>query len=230
MTITSIAAAALMATSTASAAPMTLSWQGRLLDAAGGPLDGPHTIEVRLWNSAIDISPANLVHDETFSTDVDGGFVSVRLGADGDLDSSAFAAGELWVEVVVDDGVVGGRQPFANVGRAAYADHARTADSATSAERADVATTAERADTATNADALGGQAPSAFAPAAHSHGRGTCRWSCVDTPGTLTCPSGRYMAGISFPQLAGGTAARPPQTCSSSTNSDDVAVYCCTVQ
>src|SRR5690606_25141642 len=62
-----------------------------------------------LWQTRIDDAP------------VSAGFVSLQLGAAGNLDSSVFLGGEVWLSLTVDDVPQGGRQLLASVPSAAMA-------------------------------------------------------------------------------------------------------------
>jgi hypothetical protein len=122
-----VAALALLP-ATALAFPVQLAHQGRALDAAGGPIEGAHTVGVALypgptggaaaWSGAIDAV-------------LQGGHFAVLLGA-GDaanplLDHTVFNA-DLWVEVSVDGAVLGPREPLVHVPLAARAVVARAVD------------------------------------------------------------------------------------------------------
>ena len=97
----------------ASATPQTLAWSGRLLDVTGEPLSGDVDLTVRLFNDASG-DAANQVFDESFDAlSVTGGYASVVLGAsDTPLDDSVFVADSLWVQVAVDDRVLGDPRPL----------------------------------------------------------------------------------------------------------------------
>ena len=97
---------------TAGAAPMTLTWQGRALDAQGSPIEGAVELEVSLYESAGDE-----VADwsDAFDTTAAGGFFSVELGSGLALPSDLFAGGEVWVEVAMNDVPLTARQKLASV-------------------------------------------------------------------------------------------------------------------
>ena len=85
--------------SAALAAPTELTWQARLLDPAGGPLDGQYDLTVSLYD-AVDADVADAVDSWSFlDAHVDGGFVSVVLSTDTDR-----LVGNRWVGVAVDSG------------------------------------------------------------------------------------------------------------------------------
>lgn len=84
------------------AAPVELTWQGRLLDATGLPLEGSHTLRVRLWDHATGTdSVEDLLFSQDFSVTTQQGYASVVLGSTGGLDSAALA-GDVWVGVTID--------------------------------------------------------------------------------------------------------------------------------
>ncbi len=88
--------------SVALAAPVELPVQARILDAAGGPLNGTYGLRVSLWSSASPIDPV----DATFSEELSGiriedGYLSVSLGGADTLDSTVLAQ-ELWVSFAID--------------------------------------------------------------------------------------------------------------------------------
>jgi hypothetical protein len=100
------------------AAP-TVPFQGRLLDAAGGPRNGPHELRFTLWDAAEGGAPA---WSETHAdVPVADGTFAVRLGT-----VTPFAeddwAGARWIEVSVDGEPLGARQPVDALPRAWRAD------------------------------------------------------------------------------------------------------------
>jgi hypothetical protein len=86
----------------ATAAPVEVAWQGRLVDASGSPINGAHVVRLALWGQATGTSPA-AAHTQDFTATLDDGYVSVVLGSGGGLDSSVFA-NDVWVGVTVDPG------------------------------------------------------------------------------------------------------------------------------
>jgi len=105
----------------AGATPVTLAHQGRLLDAAGGALNGAQTVEVRLFGAA---SGGAALFTESAAVDVQDGFYSVVLGdsSGNPLDSAVLLnAGGVWSEVSVGGVVLGARQALVSVPRAVVA-------------------------------------------------------------------------------------------------------------
>jgi hypothetical protein len=131
--------ATVLLTTTASAAPIQLGHQGRLLDSFGGPVDGSHTLEITLRDAEDDV-----VYSETFTNyNVEAGYYSVILeNGTPSLDSSLLDSPPLYVGVSVDHQDLGMRSLLLSV---PYAAQAETAQHAV---QADVAETAVLADTA----------------------------------------------------------------------------------
>jgi hypothetical protein len=93
----------------AHAAPVTLTHQGRLLDAFGAPISGDVDLDVLLFDAD---TGGNVLHTGAF-TDVplQSGHYAVVLGATGTLASSVFEVNpQVWVEVRVGGTPIGGRQ------------------------------------------------------------------------------------------------------------------------
>jgi hypothetical protein len=88
--------------SVALAAPVEVTWQGRLLDATGNPVQGAHVVRVRLWDTPTGTDTVNdLLHGADYTLTVADGYANVVLGATGNLDSAVFA-GDVWVGVTLD--------------------------------------------------------------------------------------------------------------------------------
>lgn len=103
----------------ASAVPARLTWQGRLLDPLGAPIDGTREISVRLFDDPVGSDPiADLLHAETVTTAVADGYVSIVLGAAGDLDAGDLA-GDVWLEIAVDGAALSPRTLLSDSPRAA---------------------------------------------------------------------------------------------------------------
>lgn len=101
--------------------PTTVQHQGRLLDAAGGPLNGVLPIEVRLWNAG---AGGSQVWMEPFAAvRVDDGYYSLILGNSAPLDADLLDD-PLWIEVSVDGRAVG-RTPLASAPSAIVAQSVR---------------------------------------------------------------------------------------------------------
>ena len=95
--------AALLFPAVASAVPLQLAHQGRLLDAEQAPLEGQHDLHFGLYDAAEDGSP---LWDETVTESFTGGFYSTVLGADegNPLDDGIFATPPVYLELTVDGG------------------------------------------------------------------------------------------------------------------------------
>jgi hypothetical protein len=95
----------------ASAVPVQVPYSGRVLTAAGLPVDGPVSLDVRLFPSDIATTPS---FDEVFSnTPVDAGYFHVVLGANAlDPLDSASLGDAAWVELRVNGALQGARTPL----------------------------------------------------------------------------------------------------------------------
>jgi len=163
----------------------TVSYQGILRDAALAPVaDSTYEMTFSLWDAPS--GGDKLWGDETHpAVSVAGGVFSVHLGSIESFDTEFSDFSELWLEITADTGAgpetYAPRVPLASVPYAQHAKHADTADSASTADsaltadtalQADNALTADTALQADNASALGGQPPSAYASANHTHALG----------------------------------------------------------
>jgi hypothetical protein len=94
-------------TSPAWASPETLSWQGRLTDSAGAPLEGSHAVTLSLWDAA---TGGNAVGSPIVATaDAQDGFVSVELAG---LAAHLTPDGRsLWLQVALGPTVLAPRHP-----------------------------------------------------------------------------------------------------------------------
>lgn len=103
---------ALVATNVASASDVELLHQGRLLASDGAPIDGARDVTIRLWDDATSVAVGDRRYEHTFTgLPIDDGYFSVVLGTGGTpLPSSAFDAGDLWVEHAIGSTVIGPRQ------------------------------------------------------------------------------------------------------------------------
>ena len=82
------------------AVPLTLSHQGRLLNADGTPAGGAYDVSYRLYDAE---SGGNILWQETQLTEVDSGYFSVVLGKSTPLDFSSFdhRPDSIWLEIQV---------------------------------------------------------------------------------------------------------------------------------
>jgi hypothetical protein len=109
----------LLVASTAYAAPIELTYQGRLLDSSGEPLNTPTTVTVTLHG------PSGVVHTEEFtSVTVVSGYFTVILGSSSALEADLFLSPPLEVELS-SGSTFFGRTPFVSVGHAGVADVTR---------------------------------------------------------------------------------------------------------
>jgi hypothetical protein len=116
--------AAVWATS-ATAAPIELSWQGRVLGADGDPLSGAHDLTITLHDAA---SGGDLLWTRTYTAvPVDDGFVSLVLtGGTPTLDSDLLLAEPaVYLQTAIGVTALGPRQALLRAPRAAVADAVR---------------------------------------------------------------------------------------------------------
>ena len=109
----------------ASATPVELTHQARLLDASGLPLEDPQRITLSLFASQDATVP---LWSDGFDVDPAEGYVSVVLGSGEPLDTDVLFRPEVWVQVA--SGGVLGRQrlmsvPYAAVARSVDGDRGR---------------------------------------------------------------------------------------------------------
>ncbi|PKM97165.1 MAG: hypothetical protein CVU79_09595, partial [Elusimicrobia bacterium HGW-Elusimicrobia-3] len=82
----------------ASAAPLLINYQGRLVDTAGNPLLGAQSILFSVYDAP---SAGSLLWSETQPVTPDNGIFSVSLGSVSTLPASIFAADALYLEVKI---------------------------------------------------------------------------------------------------------------------------------
>lgn len=105
--------AALVLPAVASAVPLELSHQGRLLDANGDALTGDHQVDVSLFDVATD---GTALWSDTFATvTFDEGYFTVVLGSGAALEAADLASDDVWVELNVDSGTPLPRLKLASV-------------------------------------------------------------------------------------------------------------------
>ena len=114
----------------ASAVPLELTHQGRLLDSTGAPLATTENVTVKLFDAP---SSGNVVHEETQSITFDNGYYAFAIGADesNPLLMEAFESDELYVGLELGTGPVGDRVRVRSVPFAVRASDADTAITAT---------------------------------------------------------------------------------------------------
>lgn len=200
----------LLAPATALATSVELPYQARLTDVNGSPINGQHTVTVRLYNS----SDALIFTEPFINIDINNGYLAVQLGADPanyDLQHTVVGtAATIGVEIDTD-GELSPRTPLGTVPFAATAleaDHAAAADNATT---------------------VGGFNPNQFATTGTLNVSYTnCAWTaCVDGGSSLSvCPSGKVMRGMDV-----STAdSQKPVGCTGTNHEDEYRSYCCTAQ
>ena len=92
---TKILAVLLLLPAMASAAPLLINYQGRLVDTAGNPLTGAQSILFSVYDAA---SAGSLLWSETQSVTPDNGIFSVSLGGVQTLPAAVFASDALYLE------------------------------------------------------------------------------------------------------------------------------------
>jgi hypothetical protein len=113
--------APLIAATGAQAAPVTLAWQGRLIQASGEPVAGTHDLVVEVRDGTAAPQPR---WTGTFDdVAVEGGYVALTLGAapGNPLDGSVLATPPVTLTVRVDGTALSPAFPVLDVPRAAYA-------------------------------------------------------------------------------------------------------------
>ncbi|MBT3218467.1 MAG: hypothetical protein HN348_05200, partial [Proteobacteria bacterium] len=87
----------------ASAVPMEFNHQGRLMDATGIPLQGPHDLTVSVYDGE---GASSSAWTETLDVDFDNGYFAIQLGEDefNPLEDALFSSDDLWLGVSVDGG------------------------------------------------------------------------------------------------------------------------------
>lgn len=190
MSIRTLAAAALLLSPQAFAAPTTVSHQGRLLDATGAPLSGLTSVNFNLYDGPV---AGTSLWDETQTIDLDNGFYAVGLGSVSTLDDGVFDGGDLWLSLTVDGTLLPSRVPVRPSPYASRAGWAETADLATSVSGGTVDATSI---TVNGATIVGSDGTVPFSvvsglPAGLADGDD-------DTLGALSCSDGQV------PQASGG--------------------------
>ena len=101
-------------------APLTLPHQARLLDAAGQPVEGTHSVSIQLLDAA---DGGSLVWSRSYpNLTVADGYVSVMLdGGTPSLDTDLFDGSDVWLLMAVDDQPILPRTPVGSVLHAAHA-------------------------------------------------------------------------------------------------------------
>lgn len=182
-----VMAAMMLLAGTVGAEASSVLYQGLLMDASGIAMaDGPYPMEFSLWDA--ETGGNSLWTENNGAVAVSEGAYLVLLGGTMPFGTLFADYDALWLQVAVDMGagleVSGPRVPLNSApyaqkvehadhaATATTATHATTADSATNATHAttaDSATNAANATTADNTAQLGGELPSAFATATHTH-------------------------------------------------------------
>ncbi len=99
----SLALIAALATSTAAWAevPTQLQHQGRMFNATGGPLTGPHSLAFAFYDAPSGGAP---VWSENLTVEFDNGYFDTALGATNPIDASTVDLDEVYLSIAVDGG------------------------------------------------------------------------------------------------------------------------------
>lgn len=161
--------AALLASALATAAhavPTTIAHQGRVLDAAGGPITGTRAAEFRIYGAASGGSP---LWSEAHTLSLQDGTFAVLLGEADPLDTTVLDGGARWLAVALDGQELGGRMPIVAT---AYAIAAGRAEVAAALDGGPVDASELRVDGDVIVDSAGRLAPAVYESAyaaAHLH-------------------------------------------------------------
>jgi len=118
------------------AGPGLISYQGKITDNTGTPLEGAQNMRFRLYNSAV--GGAELWNETQNSVPVTGGIYDVRLGAVSPLNDVPFAGDAVYLQVEIYNGAAWeALTPRQQLTSTAYSFRADIADSATNAEDAE---------------------------------------------------------------------------------------------
>lgn len=118
MRLITLSLAMLLGAPAALATPVQLTHQARLIDSSGAPIEGNHTVRVELWSA---LTGGELRWSDDFSADLEQGYFTAVLGDDNSLDSSLFATGPLYVQVLADSTPLGERTALATAPSAVHA-------------------------------------------------------------------------------------------------------------
>lgn len=116
--------ALVIAAGSAQAAPLRFQQQGRLIDSTGAPIEGEHTLIVRLYDDATAATPALWTRTFTDVAFQQGYFAVTLTGSDDegvDLSTVLTGAGERWLTTDAGSGELDPRQPIETVPFAAVA-------------------------------------------------------------------------------------------------------------
>ncbi len=93
-----------------------ISYQGRILDAAGQPLAGPVDIEIAIYQS--DSNPSPGYREEHSTVPLTNGIYSILIGQgtilDGTLNADLFSGGTAMLELTINGETLTPRQPFSS--------------------------------------------------------------------------------------------------------------------
>jgi len=120
--------------------PVTMNFQGLLLDAAGQPKNGTATFVFELYSAATGGSP--LWAETLASVSVTDGVYDVILGATTALTPDVFSSATRYLQIAIDGEVLSPRRQLLVVPYAIRAEVANTANTAENASAADTASTA----------------------------------------------------------------------------------------
>ncbi len=213
----------LLTSAVASAVPLEITHQGKLYDSFGTPLDGALTLDFSIYD---DPAGTTSVWSSQRTVNADLGFYTVVLGENTPLDIDVFDGTTLYLGVAVNGGAeLPGRLPLISVpyafraGNADFADqadHAATADAATSLAGGIVNATEVQINGVTVIDssgtidgsAIGGGVSDTLADLGCSDGQlaivSSTTWTCVDES-ALVISAGQITGTLDILQLPMGT-------------------------
>jgi trimeric autotransporter adhesin len=100
--LVAIAAAMLLLSGPAFAVPDLVSFQGRLTDSTGTPIEGARNMTFRLYDNAL--GGTELWYETQTDVAITGGLYDVRLGSVSPLEESLFAGDAVYLQVEIDNG------------------------------------------------------------------------------------------------------------------------------
>ncbi|MGM0558203.1 MAG: hypothetical protein ACQEVA_17595 [Myxococcota bacterium] len=125
LSLVALLAAMLWAGSAVAQVPQTMTYQGRLTDSGGQPLDSTVEVTFRVYDAA---SGGSEVWSETFATlDVNDGSFSAELGSSEPF-GETFDGSDRWLEITIDGETLSPRTPMDSVPYAIKAGTAADAD------------------------------------------------------------------------------------------------------
>ena len=107
--------------STAQAAPMTLTYQLRVADDVGQPVQGETSVQISLWTDATSEASTDVLWTTVLTPDLQDGFATLYLSdnGSGEVIQDYWFGRDVWVDVEVGGSDLGARMPIGEVPRAA---------------------------------------------------------------------------------------------------------------